>query len=495
MKPGTIFLCTLLIVGLLVPHGFSAATGLSGESRKCISCHSSEMNDVPFAVVGQWEKSRHYQNNIGCFECHRAGETDPDAFLHHGYTISLFVTPKDCARCHAGIAADFAGSAHAGTVECTINSQASHLIQEMISADGFQSPVTKASRPAWTAGVTGCLQCHGSEIKLERKRKEKIVADPATWPNAGIGRINPDGSRGLCTACHQTHEFSVSRARQPETCGKCHTWGSGVPTLDIYKNSNHGTSYYTSRPPMQLDSKKWTAGIQFVAGPTCAGCHMSAARDMPATHNVSQRLNWDDPAPSQSPAAQSSASSDPCGGGFPPSKNPDCKPAVTGNKTQAMKPVCTTCHTNGFFNGYFVQYKNEKRLISEKYAAPATRLYNLAKAVLNALEDGAFAYFTHKIDFIRLDLSHYGSYAVSAAAMMSPDYTYTSGLKLSHAWFGEFIPELKQIIQRGLSDPAAQPHAQRLQNALEEILKNPVYGSAWAGKYDCVGTSSDTGKK
>jgi len=26
--------------------------------------------------------------------------------------------------------------------------------------------------------------------------------DPATWPNSGIGRINPDGSKGSCSSCH-----------------------------------------------------------------------------------------------------------------------------------------------------------------------------------------------------------------------------------------------------------------------------------------------------
>ena len=26
--------------------------------------------------------------------------------------------------------------------------------------------------------------------------------DPKTWPNTGIGRINPDGSEGSCSACH-----------------------------------------------------------------------------------------------------------------------------------------------------------------------------------------------------------------------------------------------------------------------------------------------------
>src|SRR4030042_303110 len=66
--------------------------------------------------------------------------------------------------------------------------------------------------------AVGCMQCHGSEIKVLPGGK----FDPATWPNSGIGRINPDGSWGSCTACHTRHRFSVEQARRPAACGKCH---------------------------------------------------------------------------------------------------------------------------------------------------------------------------------------------------------------------------------------------------------------------------------
>ncbi len=60
--------------------------------------------------------------------------------------------------------------------------------------------------------------------------------DPATWPNSGIGRINPDGSEGSCSACHSRHKFSVEQARNPENCGKCHM-GTDYPQLEIYQES------------------------------------------------------------------------------------------------------------------------------------------------------------------------------------------------------------------------------------------------------------------
>jgi cytochrome c553 len=66
------------------------------------------------------------------------------------------------------------------------------------------------------AAVNGCWQCHGSQVKVLKDGQ----LDPATWPNTGIGRINPDGSEGSCTACHSRHAFSAEQARHPDNCGK-----------------------------------------------------------------------------------------------------------------------------------------------------------------------------------------------------------------------------------------------------------------------------------
>ncbi|MBF0562100.1 MAG: hydroxylamine oxidoreductase, partial [Alphaproteobacteria bacterium] len=72
---------------------------------------------------------------------------------------------------------------------------------------------------AGTAAATmACVKCHGSKVKI----LPSGMIDPATWPNSGIGRVNPDGSVGTCTACHQQHDFSLAQVRRPETCGRCH---------------------------------------------------------------------------------------------------------------------------------------------------------------------------------------------------------------------------------------------------------------------------------
>lgn len=69
--------------------------------------------------------------------------------------------------------------------------------------------------------------------------------DPATWPNTGIGRINPDGSLGACSACHQRHEFEMVQARRPEACGKCHL-GPDHPQKEIYEESKHGINFFAT---------------------------------------------------------------------------------------------------------------------------------------------------------------------------------------------------------------------------------------------------------
>ncbi|MHC4819704.1 MAG: multiheme c-type cytochrome, partial [Planctomycetota bacterium] len=85
------------------------------------------------------------------------------------------------------------------------------------------------------AAVNGCWQCHGSQVKVLKDGQ----LDPATWPNTGIGRINPDGSEGSCTACHSRHAFSAAQARHPDNCGKCHM-GPDHPQKEIYEESKHG---------------------------------------------------------------------------------------------------------------------------------------------------------------------------------------------------------------------------------------------------------------
>jgi hypothetical protein len=457
---------------------------LSANSKQCIRCHQG---NTP-GIYGQWMNSMHFTVKVGCYECHQANKSDADAFEHNGSIISVIVSPKDCSKCHPEIVKQFSQSPHATTAVLHMGSQVAELMQAVVSANGFYSPAFP-SQHALTAGVTGCFQCHGSHLKSKKTSAGKVIFDAATWPNEGIGRVNPDKSNGSCSACHGRHEFSISSARQPETCGKCHSQGSGVPMFDIYKSSAHGRNYYTNKEKMNLDSREWLIGKQYVTGPTCASCHLSGTMDMPVTHNAALRFNWGELG-ERAKKSRYTPPPEKCGCGFPPgTKIPeDYNKPRTVEKGQTMKKVCQNCHGSNFIDGYYIQYMGEKRLVYEKYHIPGTRLYNMAKEVLNAMKDGKFAFFTHPLDFIWFEnCGHNASQAAAAAAKASADYTYTRGLGLAEVWFRDFIPQLRRIIKKGINSPKkpVRDAAKNLEQELEKVLDNPIYGSGWASRFDC----------
>jgi len=188
---------------------------ISSANKKCIDCHIKK--DVGEGQVNDWKHSRHAEKGIGCIECHKADAKDADAYKHEGFIVATIVSPKDCSKCHEEEAKEFQASHHA---------QAAKFIG---SLDNILGNIVEG--PA--AANSGCRQCHGSEVKVLAGGK----LDPATWPNTGVGRVNPDGSKGSCTACHMRHSFSRAQARQPENCGRCHM-GPDHPQMEIYTESN-----------------------------------------------------------------------------------------------------------------------------------------------------------------------------------------------------------------------------------------------------------------
>ena len=169
------------------------------ETQSCLACHTKKSP----AITASWHISKHAQAGIGCYECHQAKPEDMDHMDHYNnFIISVLVTPKDCSQCHDDEAKQFLNSNHAKAGE--ISHSLDNYLGEIVEGPG--------------ASISGCRQCHGSKIVVEKGGK--LSAE--TWPNLGIGRINPDGTSGACSACNTRHNFSISQARTPETCGKCH---------------------------------------------------------------------------------------------------------------------------------------------------------------------------------------------------------------------------------------------------------------------------------
>jgi hypothetical protein len=325
-------------------------------------------------------------------------------------------------------------------------------------AEGNKGMKTEAfPKGVSAAAVNGCWQCHGTVVKVNKDGK----LDPATWPNTGMGRINPDGSEGSCSACHQRHDFSVAQARQPENCGKCHM-GPDHPQIEIYTESKHGINYYANKERMNLESSKWVVGEDYFAAPTCATCHMSATKDMPVTHNVGLRIKWNN-----RPAQLKQAHETDLAWGLPSGK-------ITGDmRMGSMKKVCVSCHNVNFTNAFYTQYEAQMQLYSEKWAIPGEKLFKKATDVLKAVKGKEYAAFANKIDYTWFELWHHeGRRVRHAASMQAPDYTQWHGnYDLARNWYGSYVPELKEVIEMGKksTNKEANMKADELEKLLHEV--------------------------
>jgi len=417
---------------------------LSKQSKECIDCHKKEQH----ALYQQWGDSKHYRANIGCYECHAAEKTDPDAFVHYENTIAVIVSPKDCSRCHPKEVEEFVGSHHAkaGRILGSLDNVLAEIVEGnkgMVTA-GFPEGVSAAA-------VNGCWQCHGSQIKVMPGGK----IDPATYPNSGIGRINPDGSEGSCNACHTRHSFSVAQARHPDTCGKCHL-GPDHPQKEIYEESKHGINFFANQDKMNLDSPKWIVGEDYWAAPTCATCHMSATRNQPVTHDIGMRISWNNrPESSVRP------------------ETADAKMGLPGAnvpwqvRRNNMQDVCSNCHNKNWVENFYTQYDSLIDLYEKKFAKPGAELYALAKPLRKHQ-----AAFSHPVDFTWFELWHHeGRRARHAAAMMAPDYTHWHGTyEIARNFYTKYIPELEALAAEAMADPAKKVGAEKLMAKIEEVM-------------------------
>jgi hydroxylamine dehydrogenase len=446
-------LVLVLCLALFTPSVASAQLPavLSDTSRDCLECHR---DDNP-GIYQQWGASKHFGANIGCYECHMAEAGDVDVLhdgIHDDFVISTIVSPKDCSRCHPSEVGEFLNSHHskAGRIMGSLD----NLLAEVVEGNnGFVTPAFPEGISA--AAVNGCWQCHGSVVQVD---PETGKLDAATWPNTGIGRVNPDGSEGSCTACHQRHGFSAEQARHPDNCGKCHL-GPDHPQKEIYEESKHGIAFKANIEKMNLDSPKWIVGEDYSAAPTCATCHMSATRTQPLTHNVGLRIKWNNRPVHSTLSHETDAK-----WGLPTAE------IHSDQRRLNMENVCIACHQQSFTDNFFTQYEGLITLYEEKFAVPGEALYKAAVAVLKT--NPRYAKFSEPVDYTWFELWHHeGRRARHGASMQAPDYTHWHGTyELARNWNSRFIPELREIIHR-YADTAPEEVA-ALDQLLEEVLSS-----------------------
>ena len=78
------------------PVASFGAPKLSKLSQGCVTCHEA----LAPGIIGQWKGSTHAQRAVGCYECHQADRSRPDAWEHGGGWVVVAVSPRDCGRCH-----------------------------------------------------------------------------------------------------------------------------------------------------------------------------------------------------------------------------------------------------------------------------------------------------------------------------------------------------------------------------------------------------------
>lgn len=432
MRPATVLIIVLFSACALLAFWGPAPVG-SDEEKSCVGCHTKASP----GIVGQWKKSVHASEEVTCIDCHAAGKSDPDAFEHHGSLIAIIVSPKDCSGCHEKEYNEQKGSHHAKAGQ--ILGSLDNLLGEVVGG-----------QPAVDAG---CRQCHGSEVRVDKNGQPT----PDTWPNTGMGRINPDGSAGSCSACHARHEFSVKQARQPEACGKCHL-GPDHPQIEVWNESKHGILYHANREDLNLDSKEWRAGIEYFTGPTCSSCHMSAGGKQGVTHDVGERISWTLRPPISTKLNMvvfDDHSKIDINGDDPklPSAGEEyalsekSKKTVTGvltwkDRREKMQDVCLQCHEGGFVKGAYRQFDDVVVLYNEKFAKPA-------KSIIDELRKAGKitpADFDDPIEWTWWELWHHeGRRARHGASMQGPDYTWWHGMyEVAKHFYTDFIPELKE---------------------------------------------------
>jgi len=167
----------------------------------------------------------------------------------------------------------------------------------------FENGRIRKEPPDAATREEACYYCHGTVLRLEGT--ETRTTDAAGelefpvirgWPNQGVGRINLDGSKGACSACHTRHHFSIETARKPYTCKECHV-GPDVPAFKIYETSKHGNLFSSHQASWEFGTVPWTIGKDFTA-PTCAACHVSLLVNQDGevvsrrSHQMSDRLPW-----------------------------------------------------------------------------------------------------------------------------------------------------------------------------------------------------------
>ncbi|GMT39175.1 hypothetical protein NHP20013_13000 [Helicobacter bizzozeronii] len=346
---------------------------LGAEAKGCIECHAKE---TP-GIVADWKMSRHAHAGVSCIDCHSVTKDSPMLTMdgHHGskVPISVLVSTNTCAKCHEKEVDEFR---HSGHVRGAVQIFAKESMRDLMRlVEGRGHPDLGRAPEA-----TGCTQCHGSIIKLDKHRRPT----PETWPTYGIGTAFPDGSLGNCASCHSAHKFSLEEARKPAACASCHL-GPDHPDIEIYNNSMHGHIFNAEGNKWNFDAAPGTWKVPDFRAPTCATCHMSGNSKSAVTHNVSRRLKWNLFMPlselrtgGYETASDAFKFENKITHGNPLAGNPQGPEAARAE----MKAGCMDCHNSTHIDNFFTMADKNILLYNEYWKEAVKMKEELAKKKL-----------------------------------------------------------------------------------------------------------------
>jgi len=423
---GMAFFMALFLTALCSAPSMAGAR-VSDRTQECLECHTA----IHPGIVRAWERSRMARMTpagavalpeeerrvsfkgvpealgrvvVGCAECHTLHpETHKDTFEHNGHRVHVVVTPTDCATCHPVEMSQFRENlmsrAYGNLRENSIYRSLSDSVNGPHTLKGVE---IVTGRPDLGTEADSCLYCHGTKVLVEGKETRETEMGEMTfpvlqgWPSQGVGRVNPDGSKGACSACHTRHTFSIEMARKPHTCSECHK-GPDVPAYKVYNVSKHGNTYCALGKTWNFDAVPWVVGRDFTA-PTCAACHVSGIADEDGnviagrTHRMNDRLAWrilgliyahpqprspdttvlrnrlDLPLPTE-------LTGEPVSKGLIDTRTMEAR-------QERMERICLSCHATGWVKGHFARLENTIRTTNEM-TRTATRI------LMNAWEEGA----------------------------------------------------------------------------------------------------------
>jgi hydroxylamine dehydrogenase len=460
---------------------------LSPQTQFCIGCH----NKYTPGIVKDWLNSRHssaipsdaikksplekrisaeslpkelQEFAVGCYECHgQKPDSHKDSFEHMGRKIHVVVTPEDCKTCHPEEAKQFSESKKAYAYKNLMENPVYQILVNTIT--GFKKNENRtliAEKPSEPTLHETCLGCHGTKVEakglknINTKLGEIRIPDLSNWPNQGVGRLNPDGSRGACSACHSRHSFSIEIARKPYSCSQCHL-EPDVPAWNVYKESKHGNIFSSKYHSWSFDSVPWTVGKDFTS-PTCAACHNSLLVDpggeviVERTHDFGARLwvrlfglIYSHPQPTS--------------GDTTTTKNKDGLPLpVTfygelaseylidrleqDKRLDRMKDICNGCHSTDWVKGHFAKLESTLKE-TNKMTLSATKL--LEEAWEKSIEDKTNP-FDESIEqmWVRQWLFYSNSIRYASAMTGAPDY---AAFKNGWWYLTENLEKMKDCIK------------------------------------------------